>query len=119
DAAMALASRCAGHLLTADDVAADCERIMKEGRWKMADKAKERLELCRVVAAYERRKRERHLIDFGDQIRLAVQLVADDPDVADGHRRPHPVVLLDEYQDPNFAQRNLPQPLSPKCSAGT
>ena len=28
DDALALASRCADHLLTADDVAADCERII-------------------------------------------------------------------------------------------
>ena len=109
DDALALASRCADHLRTADEVAADCELIVKEGRWKMADKATERLELTRVVEAYERRKRERHLIDYGDQIRLAVRLMQHHPEVAQAAREQHPVVLLDEYQDTNFAQRRLLQ----------
>ena len=119
DDALALASRCADHLRTADEVAADCELIVKEGRWKMADKATERLELTRVVEAYERRKRERHLIDYGDQIRLAVQLMQDNPEVAQAARQQHPVVLLDEYQDTNFAQRRLLQLIYPPGSAVT
>ena len=119
DDALALASRCADHLRTADEVAADCELIVKEGRWKMADKATERLELTRVVEAYERRKRERHLIDYGDQIRLAVRLMQDNPEVARAARQQHPVVLLDEYQDTNFAQRRLLQLIYPPGSAVT
>src|SRR5205823_9963060 len=109
DDALALASRCADHLLTAEQVAADCELISKEGRWKMPDKALERRELCRVVAAYELRKQERRLIDYGDQIRLAVQLMGDHPTLAAAYRQQHPAVLLDEYQDTNFAQRRLLQ----------
>ena len=53
DDALALASRCADHLRTADEIAADSELTIKEGRWKMPDKARERLELARVVDAYE------------------------------------------------------------------
>ncbi|MBV8985063.1 MAG: ATP-dependent helicase, partial [Acidimicrobiia bacterium] len=109
DDALALASRCADHLKTADDVKADCEIIEKEGRWKMAAKAGERMELARVVEAYEQRKRELHLIDYGDQIRLAVRLMQDRPEIARAARDQHPVVLLDEYQDTNFAQRRLLQ----------
>jgi DNA helicase-2/ATP-dependent DNA helicase PcrA len=119
DDALALASRCADHLRTADEVAADCELIIKEGRWKMADKATERLELTRVVEAYERRKRERNLIDYGDQIRLAVRLMHDYPDVAEAAREQHPIVLLDEYQDTNFAQRRLLQLIYEPGSAVT
>ncbi len=119
DDALALASRCADHLRTAEEVAADCEIIVKEGRWKMPDKAAERLELARVVEAYERRKRELHLIDYGDQIRLAVRLMQDYPEVARAAHDQHPVVLLDEYQDTNFAQRRLLQLIYPPGSAVT
>jgi DNA helicase II / ATP-dependent DNA helicase PcrA len=119
DDALALASRCADHLRTPDEVAADCELIVKEGRWKMPDKATERLELARVVAAYEQRKRERNLIDYGDQIRLAVRLMQEHPDVAAAAQEQHPVVLLDEYQDTNFAQRRLLQLIYPPGSAVT
>src|SRR5207245_2064112 len=83
------------------------------------DKAAERLELCRAIEAYQRRKRERHLIDFGDQLALAVQLIETDPDLARGWRDAHPFVLLDEYQDTNFAQRRLLQLLYPPGSSVT
>ncbi|HWC12671.1 MAG TPA: ATP-dependent helicase, partial [Acidimicrobiales bacterium] len=114
DDALALASRCADHLVAVDDVEADCHRVIGEGRWKsMQDAAAKRLELCQVVRAYERRKRERHLLDFGDQVALAVRLLAEHPDVARAHREQHPVVLLDEYQDTNFAQRRMLELLYP------
>ncbi|MEA2972618.1 MAG: ATP-dependent helicase UvrD/PcrA [Actinomycetota bacterium] len=118
--ALALASRCADHLVPVDAVEADCRQVMETGRWKgMRDTAASRLELCQVVAAYERRKRERNLLDFGDQVGLAVRLLTENPDVAAEERRRHPVVLLDEYQDTNFAQRRLLQLLYPPGAAVT
>ena len=119
--ALALASRCADHLVPIDAVEADCRPVMETGRWKgMRDTAASRLELCQVVAAYERRKRERNLLDFGDQVGLAVRLLDRAP--RRGRRASagrHPVVLLDEYQDTNFAQRRLLQLLYPPGSAVT
>ncbi|HEX3622948.1 MAG TPA: ATP-dependent DNA helicase [Acidimicrobiales bacterium] len=110
DQALSLASRCADHLVPLQAVIDDCEDVIAAAPTKkMADTAAMRLELCQVVAAYGRRKRERRLLDFGDQIALAVGLLADHPDVAAGLRDQHPIVLLDEYQDTNFAQRRLLQ----------
>ncbi|MGI9079372.1 MAG: ATP-dependent DNA helicase [Acidimicrobiales bacterium] len=106
--ALDLASRCADHLVAVDDVEADCRRVIVDGRWaQMREQAAKRLELCQVVAAYEQRKRARNLIDFGDQVALAVRLLTEHPEVAEAYRQAHPVVLLDEYQDTNFAQRRL------------
>ncbi|MGI9021752.1 MAG: UvrD-helicase domain-containing protein, partial [Acidimicrobiales bacterium] len=106
--ALDLASRGADHLVSVEAVEADCRRVIAEGRWApMREQAAKRLELCQVVAAYERRKRARNLLDFGDQVALAVRLLTENPDVAEAYRRQHPVVLLDEYQDTNFAQRRL------------
>jgi len=117
DDALVLASRCADHLVPIDDVVADCHEVMANGRWKdMREQAAKRLELCQVVAAYERRKRERNLIDFGDQVALAVRLLVDHPDTAEAYRQQHPVVLLDEYQDTNYAQRRLLQLLYPAAT---
>ena len=114
DDALTLSSRCADHLVAIDDLEADCHRVVREGRWKsMQDAAARRLELCQVVRAYGRRKRERHLLDFGDQVALAVRLLLENPDVARAYREQHPVVLLDEYQDTNFAQRRMLELLYP------
>ncbi|HET7719406.1 MAG TPA: ATP-dependent helicase, partial [Acidimicrobiales bacterium] len=120
DYALTLASRCADHLVPIEVVAEDCERIMaSSATQKIRDTALMRLELCQVVEAYGRRKRERHLLDFGDQIALAVRLLTERPDVAAALRDQHPVVLLDEYQDTNFAQRRLLQLIYPGAGAGT
>jgi DNA helicase-2/ATP-dependent DNA helicase PcrA len=110
DQALTLASRCADHLVPVQAVVDDCQQLVAGAPTKkMAETAAMRLELCQVVAAYGRRKRERHLLDFGDQIALAVQLVDEHPELARALREQHPFVLLDEYQDTNFAQRRLLQ----------
>jgi DNA helicase-2/ATP-dependent DNA helicase PcrA len=120
DDALALASRCADFLVPVEAVVADCERLVAANRWKgAAESAAKRAELCQVVDAYERRKRERNLLDFGDQLALAVRLLEGRPDLAEAYRRQHPVVLLDEYQDTNYAQRRLLQLLYPPGSAVT
>ncbi|HUQ64109.1 MAG TPA: ATP-dependent DNA helicase [Acidimicrobiales bacterium] len=112
--ALNLASRCADHLVPIDVVLADSIDLMANARWKgMKETAAMRAELCQVVAAYQRRKKERNLLDYGDQIALAVQLLTDNPAVAEECRRQHRVVLLDEYQDTNFAQRRMLQLLYP------
>ncbi|MDQ4091700.1 MAG: ATP-dependent helicase, partial [Actinomycetota bacterium] len=117
DYALTLASRCADHLVPIEEVAADCEGIIAgDASQKIRDTAVMRLELCQVVEAYGRRKRERHLLDFGDQIALAVRLLTDRPELAAALRDQHPVVLLDEYQDTNYAQRRLLQLIYPPGS---
>lgn len=110
DDALHLASRCADHLVPVQAVIDDCHEIMATGAAKrIRDTAAMRLELCQVVAAYGRRKRDRNLLDFGDQIGLAVQLLTGCPELAAARRDQHPIVLLDEYQDTNYAQRRLLQ----------
>jgi len=120
DAALTLASRAADYLVPIAAVAADCVFVARETPWKNTrDTALARLELCQVVEAYERRKRERGLIDYGDQVGLAVRLLEQHPEVAAAERARHPVVLLDEYQDTNYAQRRLLELLYPPGSAVT
>ncbi|MGH9265648.1 MAG: ATP-dependent DNA helicase, partial [Acidimicrobiales bacterium] len=120
DQALTLASRCADHLVPVEAVIEDCERIVAgDATQKIRDTAAMRQELCQVVAAYGRRKRERHLLDFGDQIALAVRLLTERPELAEAQRDQHPVVLLDEYQDTNFAQRRMLELVYRAAGAGT
>jgi len=69
--------------------------------------ALERIELSRAVEEFRRIKRELGVIDFGDQIALAVRIVREHPHVAEGYRERFRAVLLDEYQDTNHAQALL------------
>ncbi|NLU72062.1 ATP-dependent helicase [Streptomyces sp. HNM0575] len=64
-------------------------------------------ELLGLVEQYRARKRERDLLDFGDQIALAATLARDVPEVGRALREQFAAVLLDEYQDTSVAQRVL------------
>lgn len=66
-----------------------------------------RLELLGLVEEYRDRKRQRELLDFGDQIAVAARLARDVPEVGRLLREEYAVVLLDEYQDTSVAQRIL------------
>ncbi|MGW2045463.1 UvrD-helicase domain-containing protein [Streptomyces sp. NPDC001858] len=73
---------------------------------KVPETAAARRELTDLVLRYRAAKRERDLLDFGDQIALAAQL-AQVPEVGPILRDEFRVVLLDEYQDTSVAQRIL------------
>ncbi|MFH9571399.1 UvrD-helicase domain-containing protein [Streptomyces sp. NPDC017454] len=73
---------------------------------KVPEAATARRALADLVTRYRAAKRERDLLDFGDQIALSAQL-AGLPEVGRVLRDEFRVVLLDEYQDTSVAQRIL------------
>ncbi|MFG3018661.1 UvrD-helicase domain-containing protein [Streptomyces sp. NPDC048254] len=73
---------------------------------KVPETAAARRELAGLVVRYRTAKRERDLLDFGDQIALSAAL-AGIPEVGRLLRDEFGVVLLDEYQDTSVAQRVL------------
>ncbi|MEU3978536.1 ATP-dependent DNA helicase [Streptomyces sp. NPDC026672] len=73
---------------------------------KVPETAAARRELADLVLRYRAAKRERDLLDFGDQIALSARL-ARVPEVGRVLRDEFRVVLLDEYQDTSVAQRVL------------
>ncbi|MDI9831341.1 UvrD-helicase domain-containing protein [Streptomyces sp. KAU_LT] len=73
---------------------------------KVPEAAAARRELADLVVRYRAAKRERDLLDFGDQIALSARL-AQMPEVGRLLRDEFRVVLLDEYQDTSVAQRVL------------
>ncbi|MFC9505757.1 UvrD-helicase domain-containing protein [Streptomyces sp. NPDC057002] len=73
---------------------------------KVPEAAAARRELAELVNRYRAAKRDRDLLDFGDQIALSARL-AGIPEVGSLLRDEFRVVLLDEYQDTSVAQRVL------------
>jgi DNA helicase II / ATP-dependent DNA helicase PcrA len=69
--------------------------------------AQERIELTQAAIVYRELKAELAVIDFGDQIDRAIEIVTRFPDVVADHRARFQAVLLDEYQDTNVAQAEL------------
>jgi DNA helicase-2/ATP-dependent DNA helicase PcrA len=118
-----LCDELANHLASAEEVRAAhvalrawIDRAERSGvrRTAPVGKALEaaaiREQLLGLAEAYERVKRDHLLLDHGDQIALAARL-AELPAVRTAERRQFQVVLLDEYQDTNVAQRLLLQRL--------
>ena len=69
--------------------------------------AEERIELAQAALVYRELKAELGVIDYGDQIDRAIEIVTRFPDVVADHRARFQAVLLDEYQDTNVAQAEL------------
>ncbi|MER5385274.1 ATP-dependent DNA helicase [Streptomyces sp. NPDC002688] len=113
---LTLDSELAEHLVRAEDLRAyDAEllRTLESARLTNADLRKvpeaaaARRELAELVGRYRAAKRERDLLDFGDQIALSATLARTRPEVGEILRDEFRVVLLDEYQDTSVAQRVL------------
>ncbi|MGW3668222.1 UvrD-helicase domain-containing protein [Streptomyces sp. NPDC005141] len=113
---LTLDSELAEHLVRAEDLRAyDAEllRTLESARLTNADLRKipeaaaARRELAELVGRYRAAKRERDLLDFGDQIALSATLASTRPEVGEILRDEFRVVLLDEYQDTSVAQRVL------------
>jgi DNA helicase-2/ATP-dependent DNA helicase PcrA len=66
-----------------------------------------RMELAEAVMRFQDLKRRLGVIDFGDQITLALDVVERFPHVAAEYRSRFHTAVLDEYQDTNVAQADL------------
>ncbi|MDO5676669.1 MAG: ATP-dependent DNA helicase [Propionibacteriaceae bacterium] len=71
------------------------------------DATAERRELVSLVLGYQELKRKLGVVEFADQLREAVRLVTEAPEVGRELRSRFKVVLLDEYQDTSSAQSQL------------
>ena len=64
-------------------------------------------EVAGLYAAYEKLRRERHLIDFESVLELTAALLADSREAAEQVRDLHRYFVVDEYQDVNPLQKLL------------
>ena len=78
----------------------------EDGRLLIEDAAAQE-ELARTYAAYQRLLLEHGFVDFGDLIALTLRLFREHPTVLDRCRERFRYVLVDEFQDTNYAQFEL------------
>lgn len=69
-------------------------------------------ELARVYTAYDEEKIKLNKIDFGDQILKAIELLEENPSIANNYRDQFKYILVDEFQDTNIAQNKLLEQLT-------
>ncbi len=110
---LTLADQMANHRRTGDEVIEFNERRLVDLRSlksvRILEAAEQRIELARAAKRFQELKRELGVIDFGDQITLALDVLERFPEVGAEYRQRFQAVVLDEYQDTNVAQAELIQ----------
>jgi DNA helicase-2/ATP-dependent DNA helicase PcrA len=71
------------------------------------DEARVHVELAAFYEAHQRLLAEAGLVDFGDQIHRALELLRSRPAVLERLRARHRFILVDEFQDTNHAQLEM------------
>ena len=111
-AIITLVSRCKDEDISPHDYARCAERLRAaaagapddaEGR----DRAEAQVELAAAYATYQELMAREGNIDFGDQIVLALRLLRERPHVLNVYQRRFKYILVDEFQDTNYAQFEL------------
>lgn len=112
---LAAISRAKDEVVGADEYARYAEkmRIAAQGAEPRNTEALKAAEIARVYAAYEKLKRDRNAIDFGDLVSLPVELLEMRPEIATQLGQLYDHVLVDEYQDVNRASVRLLKALRP------
>lgn len=87
-------SRAKNDLLSPDAFSAQIESYVEEN-------------IARVYDHYQQTLRENHSLDFDDLIRLTIALFKEHSDVLKKYQDRFHFVLVDEYQDTNYAQYTL------------
>jgi DNA helicase-2/ATP-dependent DNA helicase PcrA len=73
----------------------------------LAEEAARQAELASLFDAYQALMRASDRLDFGDQVTLALRLLRDRPDLLERERARYRYILVDEFQDTNYAQFEL------------
>jgi DNA helicase II / ATP-dependent DNA helicase PcrA len=98
--------RLKDELISADELRAWAEKLPASTDAERAHTCRER-EFARLYADHDRLLEERGALDFGDLIVRAFKLLHERPHVRERTARRFQHVLVDEYQDTNFAQGML------------
>jgi DNA helicase-2/ATP-dependent DNA helicase PcrA len=73
----------------------------------LAEEAAQQAELAALYEAYEELMRANDRLDFGDQVSLALRILREHPAVLEAERARFKYILVDEFQDTNYAQFEL------------
>jgi DNA helicase-2/ATP-dependent DNA helicase PcrA len=75
--------------------------------WARKRKDKKQIEISRVYAKYQELKLKENFVDFGDQVTLTIKLFRENPKIIKEYTEKYKYILVDEFQDTNYAQFEL------------
>jgi DNA helicase-2/ATP-dependent DNA helicase PcrA len=91
-----------GVISRARDEAVEPDQFLAWAKKQKADP--KQLEVARVYKKYQELKLKHGFIDFGDQVNMALRLFRENPAILKEYRQRYKYILVDEFQDTNFAQ---------------
>ena len=108
-AIITLISRCKDEDIAPEEYQAYVERLHAQaakapGDAELHDRAAQHLELAQTYAKYQALTAVAGVVDFGDQIVHALRLLRSRPYVLQNYQRRFKYILVDEFQDTNWAQ---------------
>ncbi|MBI5380219.1 MAG: ATP-dependent helicase [Nitrospirae bacterium] len=106
EAILTLISRAKDEAVTPEEYRAYAESLPSEGAGEDEDAELHR-ELAEVYARYQELMARAGHVDYGDQILLALRLLREHPSVLQRCGRQVKYILVDEFQDTNYAQFQL------------
>jgi DNA helicase-2/ATP-dependent DNA helicase PcrA len=98
-----LGDQLGDHLLRPEDIIRGSQVNKGDPLWDR------RVEMAETLIGYNEAKAELRVVDYADLVTLSTRLLRDHPSLADAVRQRYRVLVLDEYQDTNPAQRVLIQ----------
>src|SRR4030043_793296 len=115
DAILTLISRAKDEDVTPQEFLQYAKRLTTKARDKEKRmEAEKNLELTRAFEKYEKLKTEAGLLDFGDQVVKTLNLLRNRPKILTSYQDRFKYILVDEYQDTNYAQNELVKILAKK-----
>ncbi len=109
-------SRCKDELITPDAYLAEAEAALAQASPDDLETAEKAVEVGQIYKVYQEALRDADAVDFGDLVMLAAELVAEHDDIRAEYQQRFQHILVDEYQDVNFASARLLQLLAGACS---
>ncbi len=82
-------------------------KFVKKEYKKTDEEAKKFTELAKAYQTYEDLKSQAGLIDYGDQVVKTIELFKKHPKILKDYQKQFKYILVDEFQDTNYAQNEL------------
>ncbi len=92
----------------------DLERLSKENNNELLIEAKKRMELANAYLRYQELMIQSGNLDYGDQIYLTHKVLKENPSILKEIQKRFKYVMVDEFQDTNYAQNELVKLLASK-----
>lgn len=108
-------SRCKDELITAEEYLAQAEVALVEAPPEQLEVAEKAVEVGQIYKVYQEVLRDADAVDFGDLVMLTAQLITENDDIRAEYQQRFQHILVDEYQDVNFASARLLQVLAGGC----